>query len=719
LAAGAAAALVVDLRRSAGARWSRPASTPLQCATTMEKKSSNPASAAAPANFIRNIIAGDLAANRFGERHWNGRPGDGDFQRAGPLDAARIRTRFPPEPNGYLHLGHAKSIFLNFGLARDFHGRCHMRFDDTNPTREEQEYVDSILDSVRWLGFDWADARQDNQYFASDYFPRLYECAEFLIEHGHAYVDQLSAEEMRLARGTLTEGGRDSPYRGRPASESLRLLREMRAGQHAEGSMVLRARIDMTSPNINLRDPALYRIRFAHHHRTADQWCIYPMYDYAHALSDALECISHSICTLEFEDHRPLYDWCVERCVPALRQPQWRAALQSVAATRAQGVEAAREFAMHCHNFAHKLFASDAEGKMRALFQRWERDRGAVVRDLDAFFDLLAAQAPQFAPLLAHALEERHPDPFELPRQYEFSRLNLDHVVLSKRKLIQLVEERLVDGWDDPRMPTLVGMRRRGYTAQSLALFAERVGVSKADSRIEFGVLEQAVREDLDVRVPRAMAVLDPLRLVLTNVDAQSQETCLAPLNPHDKSGEGEPAVRRIALRRELWIEREDFQEAAPPGYFRMTPGGLVRLRYAYVVRCTGAEKDAAGRVVTVFAEILPETRSGTPGANSVKVKGAIHWLPVADALPAEVRLFERLFAIADPDADPADYRTLLTPDSRTAVSAYLEPSLASAQPDDRYQFERHGYFVADRKDHLPDKPVFNRIVTLKESRGR
>ncbi len=493
----------------------------------MNKKSSmKPTAVPAPApaaNFIRNIIAIDLAANRFGARRWNGRPGDGDFQQAGPVDSARVRTRFPPEPNGYLHLGHAKSIFLNFGLARDFRGRCHMRFDDTNPTREEQEYVDSILETVRWLGFDWADAREDNLYFASDYFAQLYDCAEFLVQSGHAYVDQLSAEELRLTRGTLTEGGRDSPYRSRPTAESLQLLREMRAGKHAEGSMVLRARIDMASPNINLRDPALYRIRFAHHHRTGDQWCIYPMYDYAHALSDALECISHSICTLEFEDHRPLYDWCLERCVPVLRAPQWRRALERVAAIRGQGVEAAREFAMHCHNFAHKLFASDAEAQMRALFLRWERDRGAVVRDLDVFFDLLAGSAQQFAPLLTHALEADRPDPFDLPHQYEFSRLNLDHIVLSKRKLIQLVEDRLVDGWDDPRMPTLVGMRRRGYTAQSLALFAERIGVSKADSRIDIAVLEQAVRDDLDVRVPRAMAVLDPLRLVLTNVDEHNR----------------------------------------------------------------------------------------------------------------------------------------------------------------------------------------------------
>jgi glutaminyl-tRNA synthetase len=666
-------------------------------------------------NFIRNIVAADLAAGRFTERRWNGRPGDGQFQAAGALDAARIRTRFPPEPNGYLHLGHAKSIFLNFGLARDFHGRCHMRFDDTNPAREEQEYVDSILDAVRWLGFEWADAHQDNLYFASDYFETFYQCAQFLIEQGHAYVDETSAEEMRLARGTLTEPGRDSPYRGRPASESSRLLAEMRAGRHGEGSMVLRARIDMASPNINLRDPALYRIRFAHHHRTGDRWCIYPMYDFAHALSDALESITHSICTLEFEDHRPLYDWCVERCVPVLRAPQWRQALARVREMRGGPVEAARQFAMHCHNFAYKLSGSAPEAQMRAMFARWEHDRGAVARELDAFFDLLEREPAQFAPLLAHALEEQRPDPFSLPRQYEFSRLNLDHVVLSKRKLIQLVDEHLVEGWDDPRLPTLVGLRRRGYTPQSLALFAERVGVSKSESRIDLGVLEQAARDDLDTRVPRAMAVLEPLRLVLTNIDAGTEETCLAPVNPHRE----EDGMRRIPLRRELWIERDDFHENPPKGYFRLAPGAMVRLRYAYVIVCTGVTKDAGGQVTEVQAQVLPQTRSGTAGANSVKVKGAIHWLPIADAVAAEVRLFDRLFVEPDPDAAAADYRSLLGTQSRRVLQAVIEPGLAAARPEDRYQFERHGYFVADRVDHAPGRPVFNRIVTLRDSRGR
>ena len=687
----------------------------------MATKQSKDQTAAPAANFIRNIVAGDLAAGRFARRHWNGKPGDGTFQAQGSTDPARIRTRFPPEPNGYLHLGHAKSILLNFGLARDFLGQCHMRFDDTNPAKEEQEYVDSILDAVRWLGFDWRGAGCDHLYFASDYFQPLYDCAEYLIRTGHAYVDQQSAEEMRQARGTLTAAGSDSPFRDRPAEESLQLLRDMREGRHAEGEMILRARIDMASPNINLRDPALYRIRYATHHRTGRQWCIYPMYDFAHALSDALENITHSICTLEFEDHRPLYDWCVERCVPRIRAPQWAAALDHVARIRGQEAAVRRAFALHCSGFAHKLFASPAEAAMRELFGTWEADANAVDATLDQFFGLLLGQdCSQFSPLLTHALEAGRPDPFDLPHQFEFSRLNLDYVVLSKRKLIQLVDERLVDGWDDPRMPTLVGLRRRGYTASSLALFAERIGVSKADSRIDIGVLEQSLRDDLDPVAPRAMAVLDPLRLVLTNLDDSAEQWCEAPLNPHREPQAGETAVmRRFALRRELWIDREDFEPEPRAGYFRLTPGAMVRLRYAYVVRCTGYERDSEGRISTVLAEILPDTRSGTPGAAAIKVKGAIHWLPVADALAAQFHLFDHLFSVPDPDAHPGDYRELLSPLSRRVVQGFVEPNLRLARGDDRYQFERHGFFVADRVTHRPDSPVFNRIVTLRDSRGR
>lgn len=680
-----------------------------------------PAPSAAPANFIRNVISADLAARRFQRRHWNGKPGDGTFQAAGIADPARIRTRFPPEPNGYLHLGHAKSIFLNFGLARDFQGQCHMRFDDTNPAKEEQEYVDAIADAVHWLGFDWHQGAESHLYFASDYFSTIYACAEYLIQTGHAYVDQQTAEQMRLARGTLTEGGSNSPYRDRPAQESLSLLQQMREGKFQEGEMILRARIDMASPNINLRDPALYRIRYANHHRTGQQWCIYPMYDFAHALSDAQESITHSICTLEFEDHRPLYDWCLERCVPLIRAPQWKAALQIVETLKDNGGEAARQFALHCHNHAHKLFASEPEARMRALFLEWDHHPDAVASDLDRFFALLLGpDAEQFAPLLTHALEEHRPDPFDLPHQYEFSRLNLDYVVLSKRKLIQLVDENLVQGWDDPRMPTLAGMRRRGYTPSSLALFAERIGVSKADSRIDISVLEQSLRDDLDPVVPRAMAVLDPLRLVITNLDETACEICEAPVMPHRKPIEGEDvAMRQIPLRRELLIEKDDFAENPPPGFIRLVPGGMVRLRYAYVIRCTGVEHDEHGNVITVLAELLPDTRSGTAGANSVKVKGAIHWLPRQDAIPAQVRVYDHLFTVADPDAHPGDYRDLLAPDSCRTLEAFLEPSLGAASADDRFQFERHGYFVADRVLHQKNGPVFNRIVGLRDARGR
>jgi glutaminyl-tRNA synthetase len=675
----------------------------------------DPPRPAAAVNFIRNIVDADLASGRFARRRWNSRPGDGTFQWQGQPDPARIRTRFPPEPNGYLHVGHAKSICLNFGLARDYHGRCHMRFDDTNPEKEEQEYVDSILEAVRWVGFDWTEGSHSNLYYASDYFDQLYEYAEYLIRTGHAYVDEQSAERMRETRGTLTEAGQDSPFRQRPADESLERFRQMRDGQHPEGSMVLRARIDMGSPNINMRDPTLYRIRYAHHHRTGDRWCIYPMYDYTHSISDALECITHSICTLEFEDHRPLYDWCLERLVPTLREPQWRAALELVQSLREQGLEVSREFALHCHNFRPKLYASAAEANMRAMFDRWDHDRGAVMRDLEAFFKLLLGRSEQFAPLLTSALEEVRPDPFDLPHQYEFSRLNLNYVVMSKRKLIQLVEERLVEGWDDPRMPTIVGLRRRGYTPRSLQLFSERIGVSKSDSWIDYPVLEQSLRDDLDPTAPRAVAVLEPLRLVITNFPAGQREACQAPVHPHHP----ELGTRTIDLTRELWIEREDYSEKPAPDYFRLYPGNQVRLRYAYVIRCTGAEKDASGRVTAVLAEYLPDTRSGTEGANRVKVKGAIHWLPADGCASAEVRLYEQLFSDPQPDAGGRDFREAINPASRRVLTARVEPGLSAAQPEDRFQFERHGYFVADLRDHAPGRLVFNRITTLRDSRSK
>ncbi len=581
-------------------------------------------SSARPLNFIRGIIDADLASSKYSGRRWSGQPGVASEHRQAAPDAARIRTRFPPEPNGYLHVGHAKSICLNFGLARAYGGRCHMRFDDTNPAKEEQEYVDSILDAVRWLGFDWRDEREDNLYYASDYFEALYQMAEWLIQAGHAYVDSQSAEAMRTNRGTLTEAGRNSPYRERSAAESLALFREMRDGKHAEGSHVLRAKIDMASPNMNLRDPAIYRIRFAEHHRTGGRWRVYPMYDYAHPISDALENITHSICTLEFEDHRPLYDWLLERL---------------------------------------------SEG---------------------GFFDK------------------------PLPQQIEFARLNLTYAITSKRRLQELVQRGLVSGWDDPRMPTIVGLRRRGYTPAALQLFAERIGVSKADSWIDMGVLEQALRDDLEASAGRAIAVLDPLKLIIDNYPRDSSEPCHAPVHPQQP----ERGRREFPLSRELWIEREDFAEQPPKGYFRLFPGNRVRLRYGYVIECTGFDKDAQGHVTAVHAQYFADSKSGTPGADLYKVKGNIHWVSAAHACEAEVRLYDRLYREPHPDAGGRDHTAALNPDSLRVIRAQLEPSLAQAQPEDRFQFERHGYFVADRVDSTSGAPVFNRAVGLKDSWG-
>ena len=585
---------------------------------------SKPDAGGAPAptsNFIRHIVENDLTRGTYATRRWSGHPGPASVQAGAQPDAQRIRTRFPPEPNGYLHIGHAKSICLNFGLARDFGGVCHMRFDDTNPTREEQEYVDSILDAVRWLGFDWGA----NLYYASDYFETLYRFAEAFVEHGLAYVDSLTAQQTRELRGTLTEPGRDSPYRTRPVAENLDLFRRMRAGEFADGAHVLRLKIDMASPNINLRDPVIYRIRHVHHHRTGDAWCVYPMYDYTHCISDALENITHSICTLEFEDHRPLYDWVLERL---------------------------------------------------------------------ADFGLLARP---------------------LPRQYEFARLNLGYVVLSKRKLIQLVAEKHVDGWDDPRLPTLAGYRRRGYTPEAFRLFTDRIGVSKENSSIDLSVLEEALRDDLNERAPRRMAVLDPLRLIIDNYPADAEEQCQAPNHPQRP----EWGKRDLPFARELWIERDDFMVVPPKGFFRLTPGAQVRLRFGFVIRCTGHDQDADGNVTAVHCEYHPDSKSGTPGADSYKVKGNIHWVSVGHAHPAEVRLFERLFNVASPGTGDRDFLLDLDPHSRRTITGRLEPSLAAAQPEDRFQFERHGYFCADSVDSTPGAPVFNRAVTLKDSRGR
>jgi glutaminyl-tRNA synthetase len=582
-------------------------------------------STAAPAaNFLRNIIEADLAAGRYQGKLWAGKPGPASVQAGGRPDRARIRTRFPPEPNGYLHIGHAKSICLNFGLARDYGGVCHLRFDDTNPEKEDQEYVDSIIESVRWLGFDWKDEDGEHLYYASDYFDYMYEFAEALVQAGHAYVDEQSPEQMRATRGTLTEPGQDSPWRNRPAEESLRLLREMRDGKHPDGSMALRARIDMASPNINLRDPVLYRIRHVPHHRTGNRWCIYPMYSWAHPVEDALEGITHSICTLEFEDQRPFYDWILAR-----------------------------------------------------------------LRELGKLSD-------------------------PLPRQYEFARLNLSYIVTSKRKLLQLVREGHVEGWDDPRMPTLAGLRRRGYTPSSIRLFCERTGVSKANSRIDYGLLEQALRDDLDPVAPRSVAVLQPLKLVITNYPEGQSEPCTAPVNPHDPSA----GVRTFPFTRELWIEQDDFRIDPPKKYFRLFPGNMVRLKYGYVIRCTGYTLDADGNVAEVQAEYLPDTKSGTPGADSVKVKGNITWVSAAHAVPAQIRLYDRLFLDPHPDAGDKNFLDALNPDSMQVVQGWLEPGTV-AEPGAVWQFERLGYFTADMKLSTKEAPVLNRIATLRDSWGQ
>ena len=570
-----------------------------------------PTAADAPVrtDFIRQIVRDDLASGKH----------------------AAIRTRFPPEPNGYLHIGHAKAICLDFGVAAEFGGACNLRLDDTNPAKEDPEYVRAIQDDVRWLGFDWHSLRH-----ASDYFDVFYLAAEKLIRQGDAFVCDLSAEEVRAYRGTLTEPGRHSPYRERSVEENLDLFRRMRAGEFPDGARTLRAKIDMASGNINLRDPALYRIKHVEHQNTGNAWPIYPMYDFAHSLSDAIEGITHSLCTLEFEDHRPLYDWCVDKV--------------------------------------------DLAGNPELL-----------------------------EPLLAKGL----PKEAGKPRQIEFSRLNFNYLVMSKRKLLAMVEDKLVDGWDDPRMPTLQGIRRRGYTPSALKLMVERVGISKQNSLLDISILEGALRDDLDAHAPRRMAVIDPLKVVLTNLDAGHEETLTFSNHPKD-AAQGE---RGIPFSRELWIEREDFEEVPPPGFKRLTVGGDVRLRGAGIMRCDDVVKDEAGRIVELRCTLDPDSRPGMDGANR-KVKGTIHWVSATHAVAAEVRLYDRLFTVPNPDTDEdgKTYRDYLNPESRRVVTGYVEPAAAQAAPEQGFQFERLGYFVADRYDHAPGKPVFNRSVTLRDT---
>lgn len=538
-----------------------------------------------------------------------------------------IITRFPPEPNGYLHIGHAKSICLNFGLAKRFNGRCHLRFDDTNPEKESQEYVDSIKDLVNWLGFSWQEIKQDGAqqnhlYYASDYFEQIYTYACALIEHGHAYVDSQNAEAIKKNRGDFNQKGIDSPYRNRTIEENMQLFKDMRAGKYEEGSHVLRAKIDMQSSNLNMRDPVIYRIRYAHHHRTGDAWCVYPMYDFTHCISDAIENISHSICTLEFEDHRPLYDWCLETL-------------------------------QHCGYFKQAL-----------------------------------------------------------PKQYEFARLNLAYALTSKRKILQLVEQKQVDGWDDPRLATLAGIRRRGYTAQSVQLFCERIGVSKAESLVEYNTLEQALRDDLEPIAPRLVCVLNPIELIIENMDDAHVEHCSAPIHPSTPEQK-----RHFTLSKHLWIERDDVLLEATKGFFRLYPGNKVRLRYGFVVECTRVETNANGEIVKVYVNYFTDSKSGTEGANLYKVKGNIHWVNQQTAKPIEVRLFEHLFTHPQPDKSGQDYLSLINVNSKTTQQAYLEASSSDdLQVYQRFQFERHGYFVVDL-DTSKDKPVFNRIVSLKDGK--
>ncbi|MBN4995715.1 glutamine--tRNA ligase/YqeY domain fusion protein [Stenotrophomonas maltophilia] len=574
-----------------------------------------PASPETPADshekrdFIRQIVREDLASGKH----------------------QAIKTRFPPEPNGYLHIGHAKSICLNFGIAGEFSGVCNLRFDDTNPAKEDPEYVAAIQDDVRWLGFSWNELRH-----ASDYFQTYYLAAEKLIEQGKAYVCDLSAEEVRAYRGTLTEPGRPSPWRDRSVEENLDLFRRMRAGEFPDGARTLRAKIDMASGNINLRDPALYRIKHVEHQNTGNAWPIYPMYDFAHALGDSIEGITHSLCTLEFEDHRPLYDWCVDNV-----------------------------------DFAH--------------------DDTLTQPLVDAGLPREAAK----------------------PRQIEFSRLNINYTVMSKRKLMALVTEQLVDGWEDPRMPTLQGLRRRGYTPAAMRLFAERVGISKQNSLIDFSVLEGALREDLDSAAPRRMAVIDPVKLVLTNLPEGHEEQLTFSNHPKDESF----GSREVPFAREVWIDREDFAEVPPKGWKRLVPGGEVRLRGAGIIRCDEVIKDADGTITELRGWLDPESRPGMEGANR-KVKGTIHWVSAVHGVPAEIRLYDRLFSVPNPDdeSEGKTYRDYLNPESRRTVTGYVEPAAASAAPEQSFQFERTGYFVADRRDHTEARPVFNRSVTLRDT---
>jgi glutaminyl-tRNA synthetase len=546
----------------------------------------------APSNFIKAIINEDLKTNKY---------------------EGRVNTRFPPEPNGYLHIGHAKSICLNFGVANEYNGLCNLRFDDTNPTKEETEYVDSIMEDVRWLGFDW----EDRLYYASDYFEQLYSYAVQLIREGKAFVCDLNPEEMREYRGTLTEPGKESPYRNRSVEENLGLFERMKNGEFPEGSHTLRAKIDMASPNINMRDPVIYRIMYASHHRTGDKWCIYPMYDYTHCISDSIERITHSLCTLEFEDHRPLYDW--------------------------------------------------------------------VLIELGAY----------------------------RPQQIEFARLNLNHTVMSKRKLLRLVNEKFVDGWDDPRMPSISGLRRRGYTPASIRNFAERIGVAKSENTVDISLLEYCIREDLNKNAARAMAVLNPIKITIANYPEGETEYLDAVNNPEDPSA----GTRKVPFSKVLYLERDDFMEDPPKKFFRLSPGKEVRLRWGYIIKCTDMVKDENGNITELICTYDPETKGGnTPDGR--KIQGTIHWVSAAHCFEGEIRLYDHLFTRENPEdtQEGEDFTANLNPESLLIRKGLLEPSLKEAKPGDKFQFERVGYFCVDSKYSEPGNPVFNRTVTLRDS---
>ena len=649
-------------------------------------------------NFIEAMVEKDLAEGK---------------------NKGRVQTRFPPEPNGYLHIGHAKAICLDFGIAQKYGGVCNLRFDDTNPVKEDLEYVDAIKEDIEWLGYHW-----NNIYYASDYFQQLWDFAIQLIKEGKAYIDEQTSEQIASQKGTPTQPGTNSPYRDRPIEENLELFHKMNSGELEEGSMVLRAKIDMASPNINLRDPAIYRIRFADHHATGDKWCVYPMYTFAHPIEDSLENITHSICTLEFEDQRAFYNWALERIIPLLRTPQYEEALKVIRAMADGEDNRAMAFVKAAFESRAKLGGSLPEEAVARLMQAWENGLPETIKDetVTQFFATLLCFPENFTPLMQAALDVVRPNFFLLSHQYEFNRLNLTYVVVSKRKLIQLVQEKYVDGWDDPRMPTIVGLRRRGFTPKSLQNFAERCGVSKVSGGwIDYSVLEQCLREDLEERAERRVAVLRPLKLIIDNYpEGQTEE-----LEANNHPQKPEMGTRRISFSRELWIEEGDFAEVPPKGFRRLTvpadgtPAKPVRLRYGYVIVPTSFEKDESGRVTAVHAEYLPETRSGSEGSMSVKTKATIHWLDAKTAVPAEIRVYDRLFNVPHPDEGEGSFLDRLTPDSKTVLSSYVEPAAAAAARDDKFQFERNGYFVADREDHTAEKPVFNLAVGLKDSWGK